>query len=54
MAGSYSEERNAFRSDSSNVRPMDIASPVDFIAGPSSNSTSENLSLGHRGTFVTT
>ncbi len=52
--GSYSLERKALSSDSSNVRPMAIASPVDFIAVVSSKSTSSNLSLGHRGTLVTT
>jgi len=36
------------------VRPIAIASPVDFIAVESVKSTSSNLSMGHRGTFVTT
>jgi len=53
-AGEYSLERSDFSSDSSNVRPMAIASPVDFIAVPSVKSTSPNLSFGQRGTFVTT
>jgi len=39
---------------SSKFRPIAIASPVDFIAVPSSKSTSSNLSMGQRGTFVTT
>jgi len=52
--GSYSEERSDFSRLSSKFRPIAIASPVDFIAVPSSKSTSSNLSMGQRGTFVTT
>jgi hypothetical protein len=53
-AGSYSVDRSAFNSDSSKVRPIAMASPVDFIAVPSVKSVSGNLSIGHRGILVTT
>ena len=49
-----SSERIAFWSDSLNVRPMAIASPTDFICGPSVESAPGNFSNAKRGTFVTT
>ena len=44
----------AFIRDSSNVLPMDMVSPVDFICVPNSRSASLNLSNGHLGILVTT
>ena len=49
-----SSERIAFWSDSLNVRPIAIASPTDFICGPSSSSAWGNFSNVKRGIFVTT
>ena len=47
-------ERIAFCSASLNVRPIDIASPTDFIWVVSVSSASGNFSNVHRGIFTTT
>ena len=47
-------ERSAFCSDSWNVRPIDIASPTDFIWVLSSASVPGNFSNVKRGILVTT
>jgi hypothetical protein len=48
-----SSPRTAFISAAANVRPIPIASPVDFICVPSRKSASGNLSNGQRGIFTT-
>ena len=49
-----SSDRSAFCIDSLNVRPMDIASPTDFICVVSTGSAVGNFSKVKRGTLVTT
>jgi hypothetical protein len=49
-----SSERNAFWSDSGNVRPMAMASPTDCIDVPRIPGEPGNFSNAHRGIFVTT
>ena len=49
-----SMERSAFCTDSWKVRPMDIASPTDFMEVVSSGSVPANFSKVKRGIFVTT
>ena len=49
-----SSERSAFCSDSLKVRPIAIASPTDFICGPSSSAAPRNFSNVKRGILVTT
>ena len=43
-----------FCSDSRNVRPIDIASPTDFICTPRRGSACGNFSKVKRGILVTT
>jgi hypothetical protein len=47
-------ERIAFWRLSLNVRPIDIASPTDFMLVVSVSSASGNFSNVHRGILVTT
>ena len=47
-------ERMAFCSDSAKLRPIDMASPTDFIEVLSSASVPGNFSKVKRGTLVTT
>ena len=49
-----SMERSAFWTDSWKVRPMDMASPTDFMEVVSSGSVPANFSKVKRGIFVTT
>ena len=49
-----SSDRNAFRNDSLNVRPIAMASPTDFICVVSVRSACGNFSNAHRGTLTTT
>ena len=49
-----SSDRMAFCSDSLNVRPIAIASPTDFICGPSTSRAAGNFSNVNRGILVTT
>ena len=49
-----SRDLTPLRMASSNVRPMAMVSPVDFIWVPRCLSTVRNLSKGHLGTFRTT
>ena len=49
-----SMERQAFCSDSAKVRPIDIASPTDFIAVVRIGSAPANFSKVKRGILVTT
>ena len=49
-----SRERSAFWNDSSNERPIAIASPTDFIAVVSTAGEPRNFSKAKRGIFVTT
>jgi len=51
---SISSERIAFCNDSLNVRPIAIASPTDFICGPSVSLACGNFSNVKRGILVTT
>ena len=48
-----SSPRTAFMSAAAKLRPIPIASPVDFIWVPSRKSASGNLSNGQRGNFTT-
>ena len=48
------KERTAFRYACLNVRPMAMASPMDFICVPSRVSVPGNFSKVKRGTFTTT
>jgi hypothetical protein len=46
-------ERNAFCTDSAKLRPIDIASPTDFIDVVNSGSVPGNFSKVNRGILVT-
>ncbi len=48
-----SRPRTAFISAAAKLRPIPIASPVDFICVPRRVSASGNLSNGQRGNFTT-
>ncbi len=47
-------ERRAFCKDSAKLRPIDMASPTDFIAVVRSGSVPGNFSKVKRGILVTT
>ena len=53
-AAFVSIERSALPSASAKVRPIDIASPTDFIVVVSVGSAPGNFSKANRGTFTTT
>ena len=50
----FSRERSAFCSASVKLRPIDIASPTDFIVVVSVGSAAGNFSNAKRGTLTTT
>ena len=50
----FSIERSAFWRASVKLRPMDIASPTDFMVVVSVSSASGNFSKAKRGTLTTT
>ncbi len=50
----FSSERSAFCSASVNERPIDIASPTDFIVVVRVSSAAGNFSNANRGTLTTT
>ena len=52
--GRRPRERGAFWTDSAKLRPIDIASPTDFIDVVSSAGVPGNFSKVKRGIFVTT
>ena len=53
-SASSSRERIAFANDSRKVRPIDIASPTDFMCVVSVPSAPGNFSNAKRGILVTT
>ena len=50
----FSSDRSAFCSASVKLRPMDIASPTDFIVVVRVSSAAGNFSKAKRGTLTTT